>query len=308
MNSYQIIYNQKIFIMKILRNAMIAGFITGLLACSGTNDTSDAYGNFEAVEMIISAETAGVIQEFKLEEGQTIHEGQILGWVDTTQMDLRRKQIVAQRNAVLTRFDNVKAEIAVQEQQKKNLLVEKNRLENLLEDGAATQKQMDDLTANLDLLDTRIRAVRTQLNNVHAELEVINRQIEQAEDQIRRAYLLCPQTGTVLEKYVDVFEMVGPGKALYKLADLSNMILRVYISGSQLSQIKIGQKMSVLIDKNDKENFTLEGKIIWISPEAEFTPKIIQTKEERVKLVYAVKVQVNNDGRLKIGMPGEVKF
>jgi HlyD family secretion protein len=294
--------------MKILQNAMITGFIAGLLACSGTNDTSDAYGNFEAVEIIISAETAGVIQEFKLEEGQTIREGQILGWVDTIQMDLRREQIVAQRKAVLTRFDNIKAEIAVQEQQKKNFLVEKTRLQNLLEDGAATQKQMDDLTANLDLLDTRIRAVRTQLNNVYADLEVINRQIKQVEDQIRRAYLLCPQTGTALEKYVEVFEMVGPGKALYKLADLSNMILRVYISGSQLSQIKIGQKMSVLIDKNDKEDFTLEGKIIWISPEAEFTPKIIQTKEERVKFVYAVKVQVKNDGRLKIGMPGEVKF
>jgi HlyD family secretion protein len=167
---------------------------------------------------------------------------------------------------------------------------------------------MDDLNSNINILDSRIKATQTQLVNINAEKEVFDKQLEQLDDQIRRAKIRSPIEGTVLEKYVEESEVVSPGLPLLKMANLESMILRAYVTGSQLSSIQIGQKVSVYLDQQGGEMAEMEGIISWISSQAEFTPKIIQTKEERVNLVYAIKIRVVNDGSLKVGMPGEVRF
>lgn len=175
-------------------------------------------------------------------------------------------------------------------------------------DGAATSKQVDDVNGGIQIAEKQIQAVKTENAKVLAELESLNRKIDALNDLIQKSNIIVPQAATVLEKYREPYEMVNMGTPLFKLADLRTLDLRVYISGDQISSVKIGQTVNVLIDKNENENFTLEGKISWISSQSEFTPKIIQTKKERVKLVYAVKIKVVNDGRLKIGMPGEIRF
>jgi HlyD family secretion protein len=284
--------------------------VTGMIlySCSDRNQTADSYGNFEAKEIIISSESTGTIEEFNAEEGQLLKMGQYLGYIDTSQLILKQNQIIAQRRSVVSRLDNVRAEIGVMEEERNNLLREKDRLENLLKDGAATTKQMDDLNGTLNVLVSRRLAVRTQLGNINTELKVADTQLEQLRDQVEKSVIESPLDGTVLEKYVEVHELAVPGKSLFKMADLSTMFLRAYISGHQLAHVKIGQQVKVYIDKDEKENIEYDGIITWISSQAEFTPKIIQTKEERVNLVYSIKVAVENDGRLKIGMPGEIIF
>jgi HlyD family secretion protein len=178
----------------------------------------------------------------------------------------------------------------------------------LLKDEAATQKQLDDINSQIDVFDKQIKSIEVQNSTVFNELKAMEKQIEQIDDQINRSVLKSPVTGTVLEKYAEQYELAIMGKPIYKIANLSKLELRVYISGSQLNKIKLRQKVNVLIDENAEENKKLKGEITWISEQSEFTPKIIQTKEERVNLVYAVKISVKNDGSLKIGMPGEVLF
>ncbi|MCD4698085.1 MAG: HlyD family efflux transporter periplasmic adaptor subunit, partial [Bacteroidales bacterium] len=175
-------------------------------------------------------------------------------------------------------------------------------------DGAATQKQLDDITGAIDLIDSQISSIKTQYSAVLSELEVINTQVEQVEESIRKCHIYNPVEGTVLEKYAEENEITTFGKPLYKLADTREMVLRVYVSGLQLAHLKIGQEVEVLVDDDKKTNRSMTGQISWISESAEFTPKIIQTKEERINMVYAIKVRVKNDGSLKIGMPGEVNF
>jgi HlyD family secretion protein len=187
-------------------------------------------------------------------------------------------------------------------------MVDKDRTEKLLKDNAAPVKQLDDINGKIKVIDSQIASIKTQNAAVLDELTGMDRQIDQTKDQLNRCKIVNPINGAVLEKYIEPSEITTPGRALYKIADMDQMILRVYVSGAQLPSIKIGQKVKVMIDKNEKENQDLQGIITWVSPQAEFTPKIIQTKEDRVNLVYAVKVTVKNDGRLKIGMPGEVKF
>jgi HlyD family secretion protein len=216
--------------------------------------------------------------------------------------------MVAQRKMSATKYQNVSSQIKVQKEQKQTLLVEKKRIENLLKDNAVAPKQMDDINGKIEVIDSQIESIRTQNNTIGNELDMLDKQIAQVSDQINRCKIVNPIDGTVLEKYIEAQEIVTPGKILYKVADISKMILRAYVSGAQLSQIKTGQKVKVLIDKNKKEFQEMEGTITWISAQAEFTPKIIQTKEERVNMVYAIKVEVKNDGSLKIGMPGEVRF
>ena len=186
--------------------------------------------------------------------------------------------------------------------------MDKERIEKLLKDGAATKKQLDDINGRIDLVNSQIASIKTQNVSVISELEVVNTQISQVEESINKCNIKNPIEGIVLEKYAEENEITTFGKPLYKIADMHEMILRVYVSGSQLPQIKIGQEVEVLIDKDAKSNTKFSGIISWISESAEFTPKIIQTKEERVNMVYAVKVKVQNDGSLKIGMPGEVNF
>jgi HlyD family secretion protein len=291
----------KKIIIQILLPVLIAG-------CSGRDDLSDAYGNFETIEYLISAEGSGKILELDLEEGEVLAAGQVVGIIDTLPLHLQIAQLKAKVNAINAQKSGVRSQIEVQETQKQTLLVEKKRLENLLKDNAATGKQMDDLNGQLHTLEQQIIATKSNYETIDSEMTAMRAQIKMVEDQLRRNIIVNPIEGTVLEKFAEPFEMALTGKALYKIADLKRMILRVYISGDQLAEVTLGQRAEVLIDQGDEGHQSLEGKVAWISDKSEFTPKIIQTKEERVNLVYAVKLEVWNDGRLKIGMPGEVNF
>ena len=279
-----------------------------LASCSGKNHKSYAYGNFETDDVIISSEANGKLLFFDVEEVEKVGADKLVGIIDTTDLILKKKQLYAQEKAISSRLENIQSQINVQEQQKKNLLVDKKRIENLLKDGAATQKQLDDIDGKLDLIEVQISSIKTQNTTVLTELEVANTQIDQIGESIRKCNIINPINGVVLEKYAEPNEITAFGKPLYKIANLNDIYLRVYVSGAQLPHIKIGEQVEVLIDENEKTNKKLTGKICWISETAEFTPKMIQTKEERVNLVYAVKIKVKNDGSLKIGMPGEANF
>lgn len=289
-------------------NFILLLFIALLTSCSDKNKLSDAYGNFEVDDVIISAETNGKLILFNIEEGKIVKLNKLIGIIDTTGLILKRNQLNAQTRAVSSKIENIRSQINVQEQKKKNLTVDKQRIEKLLKDGAATQKQLDDITGAIDLIDSQISSIKTQYSAVLSELEVINTQVEQVEESIRKCHIYNPVEGTVLEKYAEENEITTFGKPLYKLADTREMVLRVYVSGLQLAHLKIGQEVEVLVDDDKKTNRSMTGQISWISESAEFTPKIIQTKEERINMVYAIKVRVKNDGSLKIGMPGEVNF
>lgn len=279
-----------------------------MMACSGNEDRSDAYGNFEAKETIVSAEVQGKIKQFNIEEGDLLEANQNLGVIDTVTLSIQREQLEAQKLAVASKMTNVQAQIAVQEKQAEVLLTEVNRIKQLYDDNAATKQQYDDVKGKYDVLQKQIDATKTQKTSVQKEIEVIKKQIKLLNEQISRAYIVNPVKGTVLEKYLEENEIAVPGKALYKIAGLDYINLRVYVSGTQLANLKIGQKVKVYADKDVETNREYEGEVFWISDQAEFTPKIIQTKEERVNMVYAVKIRVKNDGKLKIGMPGEVSF
>lgn len=279
-----------------------------LAACSGKNDKSDAYGNFEADEVIISSEVSGKLIFFNPEEGSVIDSGKLIGLVDTTDLQLKKEQLMAQKNAISSKSGNIASQIEVQQQQKNNLLIDKARIEKLLKDGAATKKQLDDINGSIHLVDKQILSIQTQNSSVINEMLSLDKQIAQIDQSIKKSHIVNPVKGTVLDKYMQQNELVIPGKSLYKIADLSTIYLKVYVSESQLSEVKLGEKVEVLIDKGKEDFSKYEGTVTWVSSTAEFTPKIIQTKEERVNLVYAVKVKVKNDGALKIGMPGEVNF
>ena len=280
----------------------------GLVSCSKNDTKSDAYGNFEAVQVTVSAESAGSIHYLNVEEGIDVDSGVVVALVDTTDLYLKKLQLISQKKAVSVRSSSVVSQIEVQQQQKANLMVEKNRVTRLVAEKAATQKQLDDINGAIELVDKQITSIQTQNAGITEEMEVIGRQVNQVSESIRKCYIRNPVKGTVLSKYAEAGEIASPGRALYKIADLSVMELKVYVSGIQLPQIKIGQPVEVLIDADRKTNTESSGVISWISQKAEFTPKIIQTKEERINLVYGVKIKVPNDGRLKIAMPAEVNF
>ena len=279
-----------------------------LSACSSNEDRSDAYGNFEVDDVIISAEANGKLMMLNIQEGQRLNNGKLVAAIDTTDLVLKRKQLKAQKTASASKLTNINSQIDVQEQQKSNLTVDKNRVEKMLKDGAATQKQLDDINGNLDLIDKQISSIKTQKSAILAELDAIDAQVDQVNASIGKCQIINPITGVVLDKYAEPGEITAFGKPIYKIANTDEMYLRVYVSGAQLPNIKLGQEVQVLIDKDTETDQILTGQVSWISETAEFTPKIIQTKEERVNLVYAVKIRVSNDGRLKIGMPGEVNF
>ena len=279
-----------------------------LASCNNNENGSDAYGNFEAKEVIVSAEAQGKIIELKLEEGQTIEKGSYLGCIDTIPSSIQREQLIAQKQAVASKRTNITAQIEVQEKQKSVLKTELERVKKLYSDNAATMQQLDDVKGKCDVLEKQIEATKTQIASVNREMIVIDKQVKLISEQISRAKIINPIKGTILEKYVEENEIAVLGKALYKIARLDEIELRVYVSGAQLPNVKIGQQVQVFVDKNSEENQEFAGEVFWISDQAEFTPKIIQTKEERVNMVYAVKIRVKNDGQLKIGMPGEVVF
>jgi len=285
--------------------AILSLVIATIFSCGNGNDRADGYGNFEATETTISAENNGKLMVFTVEEGQELAKETFVGYIDTIQLSLKREQLIASKVVIASKSKGVLSQINVLNAQLKTANVNKDRAENLIKDNAGTQKQLDDISGEIDIIKQRIKSVEIQNAPVVNEMKSIHVQIKQIEDQIQKSKIINPVNGTVLVKYAEPNEITAFGKPLYKIADLSTMQLRVYISETQLSGLKIGQEVTVKIDAGeDMKSYT--GTIIWIASEAEFTPKIIQTKEERVALVYAVKVDVVNDGSLKIGMPAEM--
>ncbi len=291
-----------------MKKIFLFGSIILLFASCSKNHQSDAYGNFEAVETLISAEANGKLNEFTINEGDQINANITVGLIDTVSLYLQKRQLMASKKAVESKIKNILSEINVYKEQLITLTKDQKRISKLFETGAATQKQLDDINGSISVTKRRIEAIETQNAGVLSEIQSLDWKVKSMEDQIQKCIVKNPVKGTVLEKYAEENEFVNLGKPLYKIARLDEITLRVYLSGSQLSSVKIGQKVQVLFDKDEDSNSEVEGIITWISSQSEFTPKIIQTKEERVKLVYAVKVKVKNDGRIKIGMPGEVIF
>ncbi|MCF6183365.1 MAG: HlyD family efflux transporter periplasmic adaptor subunit [Bacteroidales bacterium] len=277
-------------------------------SCGNDNKKADAYGNFEAKEITISSQTAGKIIKFPIREGEKLQENKIVCIIDTTDFFLKKKELEAQRNATASKYSNIIAQVNVLEEQIKILEIEKKRIENLLKDNAATKKQADDINGKIKILIKQKEQVKTQNKNLFSQLKVFDTKKETIDNQILKSIIKNPIKGTVLTKYAEENEITLPGKPLYKIADLSVMKLRAYIDGKQLSSIKIGQKVNVFIDTETDKMKKYEGTITKISDEAEFTPKIIQTKEERVNLIYSIIIRVKNDGKIKAGMPGEVRF
>ena len=287
--------------------------ITSLVfACSNGNRDFDATGTFESEEIIVSSEAMGKLVMFQVEEGMHLEQNQIVGIVDTIQLHLKKKQLLSSVTAVLSKQPDVNTQLAALQEQIKTAEVEKKRIENLVSSNAATTKQLDDVNSQLEVLNKQYAATKSSLTitkqALQSETLPLVAQIEQIQDQINKSIIKNPVDGTVLTRYAKPDEITSTGKALYKIANLSEMTLRAYVDGDQLGQIKLGQKVKVFVDKGNEEQKEMSGEIYWVSSKAEFTPKTIQTKDERANLVYAIKVRVINDGYLKIGMYGEIKF
>jgi HlyD family secretion protein len=295
-------------------------------SCKNNKDEYDASGTFEATETIVSAEANGVIKSFKIDEGQILDSGQQIGYIDTTQLYLKKKQLEAQVKAMGYKLPDIskqtgqfKQQAAVTQSTLDHLLKEKARTENLVKADAATPKQLDDINAQIETVKQQIKAIykqgeaqtsalKTQRSGISADVSPLYFQIDQLNDQLQKSKIINPVKGTILTKFAEENEMATVGKPLYTIADLSTIALRAYITGDQFSAIKLGHQVKVLVDDTSGKSRQYEGTIEWINNKAEFTPKTIQTKDERANLVYAIKIRVKNDGTLKIGMYGEVKF
>ncbi|SNR50774.1 HlyD family secretion protein [Lutibacter flavus] len=290
----------------------ITQIITGLIiitssfiSCNNDGNKADGYGNFEATEITISSENNGKLIQFSIEEGQTLKINEFVGFIDTIPLALKKEQLLVSKNIIASKSRGVLSQISVLKAQLKTTAISKNRIENLIKENAGTQQQLDGINGKIDVINQQIKSVEIQNAPVVNELKNIDVQISQLEDQLQKSNIINPINGTVLVKYAEPNEITSFGKPLYKIADLSTMQLKVYVSEKQLPSIIIGQEVTVKIDaENGMKDYN--GSISWISSESEFTPKIIQTKEERVNLVYAVKINVKNDGSLKIGMPAEM--
>ena len=279
-----------------------------LASCSDKTTNSDAFGSFEATEIMISSEANGKIIKLNINEGERLQKNQLIAIIDTTFIDLQIQELKAQKEAIQTKYNNIDAQVKVIQQQIENLDLNIERVNNMLNNQAATQKQLDDLIGQKKVLQKQITALNTQKFSITKEINVLNKKKSFLLEQKLRCKLFNPISGTVLEKFAEEFEITAAGKPLYKIADLSFMTLKVYVSANQLNQLKIGETCKVLVDDGANSLKEYLGKITWISDKAEFTPKIIQTKEVRINLVYAVKIVTKNDSFIRIGMPGEAIF
>lgn len=277
----------------------------GIISCNTSNEKADGYGNFEATEITVSSEGNGKIEFLKVEEGTILEAQTQVGLIDTVQLYLTKQQLIASKSTVSSKSANVLSQKSVLAEQLKTVQIEKNRIRDMYAENAATKRQVDEIDGKVKVIEAQIQGIGTQNAPIINDLKSIDVQIQKINDQIKKSKIINPIKGTVLTKYTEPGEITTYGKPLYKIADLSEMSLRVFVSGTQLTQLKIGQEVSVKIDGAAEMN-SYKGTISWIASQAEFTPKIIQTKEERVNLVYAVKVKVKNDGSLKIGMPAEM--
>ncbi len=291
------------------------GLATVLLsACSNKNEDYDASGSFEATEIIVSSEAAGKIEQLVLMEGQQLEKGERIGLIDTTQLYLQKMNLLTNVKGVRAQQPNIAAQTASIKEQIRTLQREKQRTTNLIKANAATQKQLDDINGQIEVLEKQLAASQSTLQkssqNITAQSSALDIQIEQLEDRLQRSVITSPITGTVLNKYAEEGELANMGTPLFKIANIDDMTLRVYVTNDQLSSVKLNDKVQVYVDQGDESGNKkeYEGVVTWISDKSEFTPKTIQTKNERANLVYAMKVTVKNDGYLKIGMYGEVKF
>ncbi len=278
------------------------------ISCGDNKGDADGYGNFEATEVIVSSETTGRIIQFDRVEGNLVEKGDLIALVDTTILHLQKAEIESGIKSVRTRIGSIDAQNEILNQQIENLNVNIRRIGNMLKDEAATQKQYDDLTGQVAVLQKQISANNTQRESVIAEMGVMESRKATVNEQISRSSVVSPLKGTVIEKYAEAGEITTAGKPLAKVADLSVIILKVYISGGELGKVRTGGSCKIRIDDGEKTYREFEGTVRFVSEKAEFTPKIIQTKEERVTMVYAVDIAVVNDGTLKAGMPGEAIF
>ncbi|HLX11418.1 MAG TPA: HlyD family efflux transporter periplasmic adaptor subunit [Bacteroidota bacterium] len=289
---------------------LLAGLV--LNSCGNGDSKIDASGTFEAVETIVSAEASGRLMAFNVEEGQTLKAGQSIGYIDSVQLYLHKRQLETQITSVLSTRPDISKQIAALQVQLQTAERDRDRLANLLKDNAVTQKQVDDANSQVDMINKQIAAQQSSLGitteGLNRQATPLQVQIEQTEDQLVKCRIINPVNGTVLTKYVEQFEMATPGKPLYKIADLSTIILRAYLTGDQLPRIKVGQQVTVLTDNGSGGYKNYSGTISWVSDKSEFTPKTIQTKDERANLVYAIKIDVKNDGYLKLGMYADVRF
>src|SRR5690554_4953903 len=284
---------------------LISTFLLGTLLSCSNGEKADGYGNFEATEIIVSSEANGKLEFLNLEEGQILEKGAVIALVDTLQLYLNKQQLLASKETVASKSGGVWSQVSVLNEQLQTAKLEQQRIQKMFADKAATQRQLDVANSQADVLKKQIQSVETQNAPIVNEVKTIEAKVAQINDQIVKSKIVNPITGTVLTKFAEPGEIVSFGKPLYKIANMEEMTLRVYVSETQLANIKIGQQVTVKIDSGE-EMKDYVGSISWISASAEFTPKIIQTKEERVNLVYAIKIDVKNDGSLKIGMPAEM--
>lgn len=279
-----------------------------IMSCKEETSMADAYGNFDVNETIISAEAAGRLESFTIHEGQKLNEGKLIGTIDSTNLILERNGILANKKSVIAKLTAINAEIKVLNVQLDVIRKEYKRVLKLIESDAATEKQKDDIEGTIEIINSKIGAAKAQKPAVSAQLAVIDANVAKVDNLISKCVIINPIEGRVITKLVEKYELVAPGKPLYKIAQTNKIYLKAFVTGTQVSGLKIGQKVSIQIDTKEGEYRTIEGVINWISEEAEFTPKLIQTREERVSLVYAIKIGFENDGTVKIGMPGEVIF
>ena len=282
-----------------------------LLAISCTKEAEfDAQGTFEATEVVVSSEATGRILNFDIEEGMAIAANQAVGTIDSLQLHLQRKQLVVQQSVLLASRPDVKKQVAALREQIAKQKTELRRVDNMLRDGAATQKQKDDIKAQIKILEGQLEAQLSTLDKntstINGNSVVLEAQIAALDDRISKCRIISPVGGTVLVKYAEAGELASAGKPLMKIADLKNIYLRAYFTSDQLANVKLGDEVKVVADFGGTERYDYTGRVAWISSESEFTPKTIQTKDSRANLVYAVKIAVENDGRLKIGLAGEV--
>lgn len=276
-----------------------------LSSCQNNSQKADAYGNFEATEITISSETNGKIIQLNITEGETISKGKMVALIDTISLQLKKEQLEVAKSVIYSKSKGVLSQISVLNAQKETAKTNKTRAENLLADKVGSQKQLDDVNGQISVINQQIRSIETQNAGVVNEAKKLDAQIKEIDNQISTCKILNPVDGTVLVKYAQANEITSFGRPLYKIANMQQMIFKGYVSEPQMANLKISQEVNLKIDVPDGMK-SYKGAITWIASEAEFTPKIIQTKEERVNLVYAIKVTVDNDGSLKIGMPGEM--
>jgi len=291
---------------------VLAGVAMMMAACGGNEKAYDATGTFEATETTVFAEQSGALLTFNVNEGDSIGQDQEVGLIDTTQTWLKIQQLGATKQVYQSQKPDMERQIAATRQQLAKAQQDEQRYRELVADGAAPSKMLDDATSQVKVLqkqlDAQVSTLNTQLSTLNSQLSTADVQIEQLRDMLRKCHITAPTKGTVLEKYVERGEFVATGKPLFKVADTQNMYLRAYVTSAQLQTVKIGQQVKVFADYGNQQKKEYDGTVAWISSRSEFTPKTILTDDERADLVYAVKIAIRNDGYIKIGMYGEVKL